>query len=600
MATLDPANSTGSAHGALRGAAIPGAVIRDAAPPRAPGRFRLPLRRRGATAGDAAVRAALAPLLSAHRAAYPDADQAELLRGYAVAERLHRGQLRRSGAPYITHPLAVAMILAGMGMDTTTLVAALLHDTVEDTPFTLGEVRAEFGEEIAVLVDGVTKLDGGRWGERAEAETFRKIVLSAADDLRVLVIKLADRLHNLRTLRFQPEHKRARYAKASHELLVPFAERLGIHVLKREMDDLAFAARSPGAHAATGSAVRAALGDAAGAFGPAILRLRRSLAEHGVHATMRIRPSHLYAVHQSFGGRLTGLRPCEAARLLLVVDGAERDCYIALGAVHAALHPVAGQVRDFIATPKHNMYRSLHTRVISPDGDPFEVIVRSRAMHPVAEYGIVAHIRDAGDDAATADAVAGRRDLVWLSRLLAWQSDAPSADFLDSLRADLAAGNVAAFTPRGEAVALPAGATALDFAYALEPALGDRCIGAVVNGRLAPMSVQVRSGNVVEILTDPAGRPSEDWLEFAVAVPARVRIQQCLALRHAEEAAEAGRRRLVQALAGRHVDLLAAEARGDSLAVARSLGYDEIDEMYGALTTGSLRLDDLVARFVGG
>ncbi|WP_341770659.1 RelA/SpoT family protein, partial [Actinomadura rubrisoli] len=565
-----------------------------------PGRFRMPLRRREAALGDGVVRAALAPLLDAHRSAYPGGDEAELLRGYEVAERLHRGQLRKSGAPYITHPLAVAMILAGMGMDTTTLVAALLHDTVEDTPYTLGELRTDFGEEIAVLVDGVTKLDGGRWGDRAEAETFRKIVLSASDDLRVLVIKLADRLHNLRTLRYQPEHKRARYAKASHELLVPFAERLGIHVLKREMDDLAFAARSPEAHAATGHAVRAALRDAGRAFGPAMERLRDSLADHGVRARIEIRPSHLYAVHQSFGGELAGLRPCEAARLLLLVDGADRDCYIALGAVHAALHPVAGQVRDFIATPKDNMYRSLHTRVISPDGDPFEVIVRTVAMHPVAEYGIVAHIRDAGDDAATADAVAGRRDLVWLSRLLAWQSGTPSADFLDGLRADLAAGNVAAFTPDGEIVPLPAGATALDFAYALDPATGDRCIGAVVNGRLAPMSVQVRSGNVVEILTDPAGAPSEDWLEFAVTVPARVHIQQGVSRRRAEDAAASGRRRLVRALAGRSVDLLAAEARGDSLAVARALGYGEIDEMYGALTTGSLRLDDLLARFVPG
>ncbi|MBT2211105.1 bifunctional (p)ppGpp synthetase/guanosine-3',5'-bis(diphosphate) 3'-pyrophosphohydrolase [Actinomadura sp. NEAU-AAG7] len=584
MATLDPANGT------------PGITTAT------PGRFRLPLRRRAA-AGDGPVRAALAPLLSAHQAAHPGADQAELLRGYAVAERLHRGQLRRSGAPYITHPLAVAMILAGMGMDTTTLVAALLHDTVEDTPYTIGEVRAGFGEEIAVLVDGVTKLDGERWGERAEAETFRKIVLSAADDLRVLVIKLADRLHNLRTLRYQPEHKRARYAKASHELLVPFAERLGIHVLKREMDDLAFAARSPDAHAATGRAVRAALRDAGEAFGPAMRRVRRSLAEHGLRAAMRVRPSHLYAVHQSFRGRLAGLRPCEAARLLLVVDGSERDCYVALGAVHAALHPVAGQVRDYIAAPKDNMYRSLHTRVISPDGDPFEVIVRNRAMHPVAEYGIVAHVRDAADGASggTATAVAGRRDLVWLSRLLAWQSGATSAAFLDGLRADLAAdlaaGNVAALTARGEAVPLPAGATALDFAYAQGPAVGDRCIGAVVNGRLAPLSVQIRSGNVVEILTDPSGAPSEDWLDLAATVAARVHIRLGLARRRAEEAAEAGRRRLVQALAGRHVDLLAAEARGESLAVARALGYPETDAMYGALATGALCLDDLLARF---
>ncbi|WP_433473274.1 RelA/SpoT family protein [Spirillospora sp. CA-142024] len=568
----------------------------------ATGRFRLPARRREAAGGGPdPVRAALAPLLAAHRAAHPDAArpgsaEAELLRGYAVAERLHRGQLRKSGAPYITHPLAVALILAGMGLDTTTLVAALLHDTVEDTPYTLGEVRADFGDEIAVLVDGVTKLDGRRWGDRAEAETLRKIVLSAAADLRVLVIKLADRLHNLRTLRYQPEHKRARYAEASHELLVPFADRLGIHVLKREMDDLAFAARHPEAHEATRSAVRAALAGAGRTFGPATELLRASLAEHGVRARTQVRPSHLYAVHQSSGGDLAGLRPCETARLLLLVDGAESDCYIALGAVHAALHPVAGQVRDFIATPKDNMYRSLHTRVISPDGDPFEVIIRSEAMHPVAEYGIVAHIRDAGGDTATA--VAGRRDLVWLSRLLAWQSDAPSAEFLDRLRADLAAGNVAAFTTRGDIVPLPAGATALDFAYALGPGTGDRCIGAVVNGRLAPMSVQIRSGNVVEILTDPAGAPSEDWLGIAVSVPARVRIQQSLALRRAEEAADAGRRRLVRALAGRDVDLLAAEAHGDSLAVARDLGYTEIDEMYAALSTGALGLDELLARFV--
>ncbi|TDD90411.1 bifunctional (p)ppGpp synthetase/guanosine-3',5'-bis(diphosphate) 3'-pyrophosphohydrolase [Actinomadura darangshiensis] len=548
------------------------------------------------------VRAALAPLLAAHRAAHPGSAlpgsaEAELRHGYAVAERLHRGQLRKSGAPYITHPLAVALILAGMGLDTTTLVAALLHDTVEDTPYTLGEVRAEFGDEIAVLVDGVTKLDGRRWGDRAEAETLRKIVLAAAADLRVLVIKLADRLHNLRTLRHQPEHKRARYAKASHELLVPFADRLGIHVLKREMDDLAFAARHPAAHEATRRAVRTALGQAGRTFGPATALLRTSLAEHGVKARTQLRQSHLYAVHQSFGGDLAGLRPCEAARLLLLVDGGESDCYIALGAVHAALHPVAGQVRDFIATPKDNMYRSLHTRVIGPAGDPFEVIIRSEAMHPVAEYGIVAHIRDAGGDPATA--VAGRRDLVWLSRLLAWQPDAPSAEFLDRLRADLAAGHVAAFTTRGAMVPLPAGATALDFAYALGPGTGDRCIGAVVNGRLAPMSVQIRSGNVVEVLTDPAGAPSEDWLGIAVSVPARVHIQQRLALRRAEEDADAGRRRLVQALAERGVDLLAAEARGDSLAVARDLGHTEIDEMYAALSTGAVGLGDLLARFTG-
>ncbi|WP_067485278.1 RelA/SpoT family protein [Actinomadura hibisca] len=576
MTTLDPANVKGTATVALR------------APRR---RLPLPLRRR-APALDA-VGPAVAPLLVAHRAAHPGGDEAALLRGYEVAERLHRGQFRKSGAPYITHPLAVAMILAGLGMDTTTLVAALLHDTVEDTPYTLDELRADFGDEIAVLVDGVTKLDGGRWGDRAEAETFRKIVLAAADDLRVLVVKLADRLHNLRTLGFQPPHKRRRIAKASHELLVPFAERLGIHALKREMDDLAFAASDPEAHAVTGRAVRAALAGAEAAFGPALARLRPSLARHDITGRVTIRASHLYAVHRALEGDVAGLRPCEAARLLVVVDGTDQDCYVALGAVHAALHPIPGQVRDFIALPKDNMYRSLHTRVITPDGDAVEVIIRTRAMHPVAEYGIVEHIRSAGP----AGTVTGRRDLVWLSRLLAWQSGAPSAEFLDGLRADLAEGTVAVLTPSGELITLPEGATALDFAYALGTATGGRSIGALVNGRLAPLSAELRSGNVVEVITDPEGVPSAEWLDYAVTAAPRVHVQRWLAGRRTEEAADAGRRRLVRALADRRLDLLAVEAHGDSLAVARELGYAEIDEMYAAVGVGTLRLDDLLAHF---
>lgn len=545
----------------------------------------------------AAVRAALAPLLQARRPAFTDEDVRLLEWAYDVAERMHRGQLRKSGAPYITHPLAVAMILAGMGLDTTTLVAALLHDTVEDTPYTLGELRADFGEEVAVLVDGVTKLDGERWGDRREAETFRKIVLAAAADLRVLVIKLADRLHNLRTLGFQPPHKRARYATASLELLVPFAERLGIHVLKREMDDLAFAHRDPDAHAATAAAMARALAGAEQVFGPATERLRRSLAGHGLSARVSVRPRHLYAVHQDFGERVVGLRPCEAARVLVVVDGDEQDCYIALGAVHAALRPCPGRVRDYIALPKFNMYQALHTRVIGPEGDPLEVIIQSRAMHPVAEYGIVAHIRDAGT--ATADAVSGRRDLVWLSRLLAWQSDALSADFLDGLRTDLAGDSMPVFTPRGEIVLLPASATALDFAYALGSETGNHSIGALINGRLAPLSAELRSGYVVEILTDPEGCPSADWLQIAATAPARVHIQRWLAHRQTEEVSAQGRRRLVQALADRQVDLLAAEAHGESLAIARDLGYAEVDQMYAALASGSLSLEELVTRFAG-
>ncbi|MEV5572824.1 HD domain-containing protein [Spirillospora sp. NPDC052269] len=540
---------------------------------------------------------ALAPLLAQYRSVCPGRDEREIVRGYGVAERLHRGQLRKSGAPYITHPLAVATILAGMGMDTATLVAALLHDTVEDTPYTLGELRADFGDEVAVLVDGVTKLDGERWGARAEAETFRKIVLAAAADLRVLVIKLADRLHNLRTLGFQPPEKRIRIATASHELLVPFAERLGIRVLQREMDDLAFAARDPDGHAAAAHAVAAALARGPAVFGPAIGRIGPALRGHQVTGETCVRPRHLYAVHKARGGDVDGLRPGEAARLLILVDGPDTDCYVALGAVHSVLHPIPGRLRDHIAMPKDNLYRSLHTRVVSPDGDPLEVIIRNRAMHPLAEYGIVASVREAGDHAAGRE-VAGRRDLVWLSRLLAWQSAAPSDRFLDGLRADLAAGTVAAFTSDGRMVTLPEGATALDFAYALDGGSGERSIGALVNGRLAPLSVELRNGNVVEVLTGPGAAPSADWLDFAVTAHARVGISEWLARHHAERSADTGRRRLAEALAGRRVDLLAAEARGDALAVARDLGYAELEEMYAALDAGSLHLPELLARLI--
>lgn len=544
------------------------------------------------------VSAAVEPLVAAHRAAYPHADVRELRRAYEIAERMHRGQMRKSGAPYITHPLAVAMILAGMGMDTTTLVAALLHDTVEDTPYTLGEVRADFGEEIAILVDGVTKLDGKRWGERAEAETFRKIVLAAAADLRVLVIKLADRLHNLRTLGFQPPHKRERIAKASLELLVPFAERLGIYVLKREMDDLAFATRDPEAHALTEAAVDMALSRAEAELGPALDRMRTALAEHEVSAQLALRPRHIYGVYKDVGADLDGLRPAEATRVLVLVDGDEQDCYVALGAVHSALHPISGRVKDFIALPKYNLYQSLHTVVIGPDGDLLDVIIRSRAMHPVAEYGIIAHIRAASDDeVATAEAVAGRRDLGWLRRLLTWQSAAPSADFLESLRTDLSTGSVSVFSTTGDIVSLPAGATALDFAYTVDAETGDHSIGAVINGRLAALSAEVRSGNVVEILTAPDGTPSAEWLEFATTAHTRVHIQDWLACHQADEDADNGRRRLVEALAEHDFDLLAAEVGGESLAIARDLGYADVSQLYAALTAGVLTLDDLVGRF---
>jgi RelA/SpoT family (p)ppGpp synthetase len=532
------------------------------------------------------------PLLAAHRRHHPKADFTLLRRAYLAADHLHSGQWRKSGAPYISHPLSVATILAEMGMDTITLVAGLLHDTVEDTPYTLGQVYGDFGEEVAILVDGVTKLDGAKWGDRAAAETFRKMILASATDLRVLVIKLADRLHNLRTLRFQPRHKQERIARASLELLVPFAERLGVHVLKREMDDLCFASLEPDVYTAAAAAVSEVEPAHHDYFARAGDQLAAELAAARLDAEVVIRRRHLYSIHLDRDGDLTGLVPGDTTRLLVVVDGDDRDCYIALGAVHGLWHPVPGRLKDYIAAPRHNMYRALHTSVIGPDGAVLDLFVRTREGHRVAEYGLVAHVADAAS-AADRRAVTRRSDLEWLRRLLNWQGQAGAAEFLDSLRIDLGPGSIITFTPSGQMVPLPPGATPIDLAYALSADIGNHCVGALVNGRLIPLSATLVDGNVVEVLTADGGSPSADWLEFAKTAQARVQIAQWLAERRDEQAASAGRRLLAAELDAQGVDLFEAEGNGAAMAAARRLGHRDLDALYAAVVAEQVDLGDL-------
>ncbi len=542
---------------------------------------------------------AVDPLIAAHKAFFPKADVRLLRRAYAVAERYHRGQLRKSGASYVTHPLAVAMILAGLGMDTTTLVAALLHDTVEDTELTLGQVHAEFGEEVAVLVDGVTKLDGSKWGERAEAETFRKIILAAADDLRVLVIKLADRVHNLRTLQFHPKpEKRRRIARASLELLVPFAERLGIYVLKREMEDLAFAHLHPVEYERTRAALAGSAADRAARLGQLMGQLRTALEASRLHARVITRDRHLYSLYQD--RRTPAISPAapprvgEASRITVLVEGEAADCYVALGAIHGLWHPLPGRLKDFIALPKYNMYQSLHTSVVTPCGETLELAIRTPGMHRVAEYGIISQIQDAAKASETqARQAAHRADLQWLRNLLAWQAHAPSAEFLDSLRVDLRSADIVTFTPAGTVVPLPAGATAIDFAYALDPDTGHRAIGAITNGRLSPLTAALDDGQVVEILTAAESGPSEAWLEAARTGHARVHIAQWLADRRTETAGTAGRRMVAEALAARGVNLLDLEGDGTMLALGAELGYPNLETLYAAVAANAVTVETL-------
>jgi GTP pyrophosphokinase len=557
---------------------------------------------RAETVADAAH--AVRPLIAAHRRVFPGADAGLLRHAYAVADHWHSGQVRKSGAPYITHPLAVAILLADIGMDTTTLVAALLHDTVEDTGLTIGQVKAEFGAEVAVLVDGVTKLDGSKWGDHAEGETFRKMILAASIDLRVLVIKLADRVHNLRTLGHHPKReKRERIARASMELLVPFAQRLGLYDYQREMEDLAFATLSPEAHARVAALARQTEAERNASLGELITGMRAQLAAAGVRAQVEARARHLYSIHRSLpagSGWISGasgadatavsLPPIDAARVVVVVDGSESECYIALGVLHGRWHPVDDRFRDYISMPKYNMYRSLHTAVLV-GGEPVGVLIRTQAMDAVATYGVAARIREAGgrDGKVSAD-LARQADLDWLDRLLAWQPLAAPGEFLDGLRADLSDSGMVVFTPDGTPVKLPTGSTAVDFAYAVSPAAAGSAVGVLVNGMRKPMENSLSHGQVVDLITGPYADPPDSWLAAAHSGQARAHLKAAIARRKGEEAAALGRAAVAKALlavdgqggdAGRRLRDL--EDDGTAFSAARRLGFPDLDALYEAV-----------------
>ncbi|WP_158562785.1 RelA/SpoT family protein [Marinitenerispora sediminis] len=534
------------------------------------------------------------PLVREHLRWHPHADAALLRRAHAVAHHLHDGQLRKSGEPYITHPRAVATILAELGMDTATLVAALLHDTVEDTPFTIGQLRADFGDEVAVMVDGVTKLDRSMYGEAAAGETFRKMVLAAAADLRVLLIKLADRVHNLRTLRFQPPHKQRKIAQGTRDLLIPFAERLGVYHLKRELDDLCFEFLEPEAYRATVAARDTARAQDRSELDGVVEHLRAVLAEFRVKADVLVKERHLHSIHSSRGGDLANLDPFAISRISVVVKRDDyRDCYIALGAIHGLWRPLPARFKDFIAVPKYNLYRALHTVVVHSSGRVFDVLVRTAAEYRVSEFGLIAYVADA-TSADGRRAVTHRPDLEWLRRLLAWQGQADAQDLLAGVRTDLGPDSMVTFTREGDLVTLPKGATPLDFAYTVAPELGDGYMGALVDGRLVSVSTPLRDGSKVEILTGGDSGPSESWLTFVKTGQARVGITRRLARRRLEETAAHGRTRVAAELLDRGIDLIEVESSGVATAVARRLGYPDLDALYAAVGTENVDLGDLV------
>ncbi len=434
----------------------------------------------------------LEPLVAVHRKIYPKADLSLLRRAYEVAEGRHADQLRQSGDPYITHPLAVANILAELGMDTTTLVAALLHDTVEDTGYTLAALSEEFGDEVGHLVDGVTKLDRVVLGSAAEGETIRKMITAMARDPRVLVIKVADRLHNMRTIHFLPPEKQARKARETLEVIAPLAHRLGMAAVKWELEDLSFAILHPKKYE---EIVRLVTGRAP-SRDTYLAKVRdeiiATLGASKINATVDSRPKHHWSIYQKMivkGRDFDDIHDLVGVRILCE---AIRDCYAAVGVVHSLWQPMAGRFKDYIAQPRYGVYQSLHTTVVGPEGKPLEIQIRTRDMHRTAEYGIAAHWRykeaKGRNGVPHAHAAAEIDDMAWMRQLLDWQREAADpGEFLESLRYDLALQEIFVFTPKGDVITLPTGSTPVDFSYAVNTEVGHRCIGARVNGRLVAL-----------------------------------------------------------------------------------------------------------------
>ncbi|WOC14231.1 Bifunctional (p)ppGpp synthase/hydrolase RelA [Gordonia sp. MP11Mi] len=546
----------------------------------------------------------LEPLVTLHRSVYPKADVAVLQQAYEVAEQHHTGQMRKSGDPYITHPLAVATILADLGMDTTTLVAALLHDTVEDTEYSLEQLESDFGAEVAHLVDGVTKLDKVALGSAAEGETIRKMIIAMARDPRVLVIKVADRLHNMRTMRFLPPEKQARKARETLEVIAPLAHRLGMATVKWELEDLAFAILHPKKY----EEIVRLVADRAPSRDTYLARVRADLdnALGGAHiqANVEGRPKHYWSIYQKMIVRGKDFDDIHDLVGMRILCDEVRDCYAAIGVVHSLWQPMAGRFKDYIAQPSFGVYQSLHTTVIGPEGKPLEIQIRTHEMHRTAEFGIAAHWRykegRKGKGRKATD-VAEVDDMAWMRQLLDWQREAADpGEFLESLRYDLAVREIFVFTPKGDVITLPAGSTPVDFAYAVHTEVGHRCIGARVNGRLVALERPLENGEVIEVFTSKAetAGPSKDWQNFVVSPRAKAKIRQWFAKERREEALEAGKDAIVKEVRRGGLPLHRLLSGESVTSVAKEFGFNDVDALYTAVGEGHVPAGRMVHRLV--
>ena len=518
-------------------------------------------------------------LLGEYSANFGDADTDVIERAYAWAASAHRAQRRKSGEPFVEHPLNVARIVARLGLDDVSVAAALLHDVIEDTDRTLADVEADFGPEVAKIVDGVTKLDRVEFTtrERHQAASLRKMLVAMAKDLRVLIIKLADRLHNMCTLAALSPEKQQQVARETLDVYAPLAHRLGMQELKGRLEDLAFAALHPKWYAQIDHLVAEEDPERDLYLAQLLVTVEGRLLELGIGAEVTGRPKHLWSIYEKMVLKNRDFNDIYDLVGIRVITESVRDCYAVLGAIHAIWKPLQGRFKDYIAMPKFNLYQSLHTAVVGPQGKVVEVQIRTREMHARAEHGVAAHWdykEDSGDD------------LAWLSRIIDWseESDDPE-QFLGNLKVEFEQDEVFVFTPRGDVVTLPVGATPVDFAYAIHTEVGHGCIGARINGRLVALTTKLSTGDTVEVMTskDPDAGPSQDWLQFVATSRARSRIRQWLTRERRTEALNRGRDEITTELRRESLPI-APVIRSETLRdVAKALNYDDTDALFVAV-----------------
>ena len=560
----------------------------------------------------------LLPIMQACRNHHPDEDLSILERAYRRAVIQHSSQRRKSGEPYIIHPLAVAQILADLGMGPLVVAAGLLHDTVEDTDYTLDECRAEFGDTVTGLVDGVTKLSKMEYGDSAQAETIRKMVVAMSRDVRVLVVKLSDRVHNARTWRYVKSSSAQKKARETLDVYAPLANRLGMNAIKTELEELSFKVLYPKIYNEIVVLVTRRAGQRDVYLAQILAEINEDLDAQHIKAYVTGRPKDYFSIYQKMivrGHDFANIYDLVGVRI--IVDTI-RDCYAALGAVHARWSPVPGRFKDYIAMPKLNMYQSLHTTVVGPGGKPVEIQIRTWDMHRRAEFGIAAHWKykengQAGRALSTPDKSDLKRgsddnqelsetdNLKWIQQLADWTSETPdSNEFLGSLKEDLGAAEVYVFTPKGKIVSLPANATPVDFAYAVHTEVGHRTMGARVNGRLVPLDTKLENGDTVEVLTsksDNAG-PSRDWLSFVKSPKARNKIRQWFSKERRTEAIEEGRDELTRAMRKRNLPIGTLLTTQALVGVADELNFPNPDAVFAAIGDGQISTQNVIAHLV--